>query len=218
VLGIIVVACWLFISHHPSRQKEIAITLSDVTKVWLNNESSLRYPVAFVGKERKVEITGEAYFEVFHDATRPFTVTVNDAKVEVLGTHFNINGYPDATAINATLLEGSIKVSKNGVVRFVKPGQQARLYHNGAIDIKSDADLEDVMAWKNGSFHFNVVSTEIIMQQIARWYDVDVVYEGDVKNELFAGTLPRLANVSQLLSLLELTKTVKFSLEDKKSL
>lgn len=201
---------------NPRGSTVVSLILSDGTKVWLNNESSLRYPVAFVGKERRVEITGEAYFEVFHDRSKPFTVTVNGAAVEVLGTHFNINSYPDAASVNTTLLEGSIKVSKNGTARFIKPGEQARLYSNGAIDIKNDADAQEVMAWKNGYFLFNGAGTETIMKQIARWYDVDVEYVGDVKNELFAGSLPRSANVSQVLSLLELTKTVKFSLEDKK--
>ncbi|MBN9381844.1 MAG: FecR domain-containing protein [Chitinophagaceae bacterium] len=201
---------------NPRGSTVVTLTLSDGTKVWLNNESSLRYPVAFVGKEREVEITGEAYFEVFHDRSKPFTVAINGAKVEVLGTHFNINSYPDAASINTTLLEGSIKVSRNGTARLIKPGDQAQVYQNGAIDIKSNVDLKDVMAWKNGYFHFDGVSTETIMKQISRWYDVDIVYVGDVKNELFAGSLPRSANVSEVLSLLEMTKTVRFSLEEKK--
>lgn len=201
---------------NPRGSTVVTLTLSDGTKVWLNNESSLRYPVAFAGKEREVEITGEAYFEVFHDRSKPFTVVINGAKVEVLGTHFNINSYPDAASINTTLLEGSIKVSRNGTTRLIKPGDQAQVYQNGAIDIKSNVDLKGVMAWKNGYFQFDGVSTETIMKQISRWYDVDIVYAGDVKNELFAGSLPRSANVSEVLSLLEMTKTVRFSLEEKK--
>jgi len=202
--------------YNPKGSKVVTLTLADGTKVWLNNESSVRYPVAFVGKERKVEITGEAYFEVFHDLLRPFHVTVNGVNVEVFGTHFNINSYAEQELIKATLLEGSIKVSKNGNTKFIKPGEQAKLYPDGKIDIKNGMDLEEVMAWKNGYFYFNGASTEDIMQQVIRWYDVDVTYQGSVKNERFAGSLSRFTNVSQLLNLLELTKTVKFSIEDRK--
>src|SRR6202035_4672868 len=165
------------------------LTLADGTKVWLNNESSVRYPVAFVGRERKVEITGEAYFVVFHDLLKPFQVTVNGVNIKVL---------------------------KNGNTKFIKPGEQAKLFPDGRIDINSSMDLEEVMAWKNGYFYFNGASTEDIMQQVIRWDDVDVEYQGNVKNERFAGSLPRFANVSELLNLLELTKTVKFSIEDRK--
>jgi transmembrane sensor len=202
--------------YNPKGSKVVMLTLADGTKVWLNNESSVRYPVAFVGRERKVEITGEAYFEVFHDLLKPFQVTVNGVNIEVFGTHFNINSYTEQELIKATLLEGSIKVSKNGNTKFIKPGEQAKLYPDGRIDINNSMDLEEVMAWKNGYFYFNGASTEDIMQQVIRWYDVDVEYQGNVKNERFAGSLPRFANVSELLNLLELTKTVKFSIEDRK--
>ena len=131
------------------------LTLSDGTKVWLNSESSIKYPTAFVGNERRVEITGEAYFEVVHDATKAFYVMKGDVSVQVLGTHFNMNTYSDENNIKVTLLEGAVKVSKDASIGLLKPGQQAQV----GLDIKivNGVDLNAVMAWKNGYFIFCVV-------------------------------------------------------------
>ena len=167
------------------------VVLPDGSRVWLNAVSSIRYPTSFMGKERNVEITGEAYFEVSHDPAKPFKVKINTpsgdgGEVEVLGTHFNVNAHADEAIINTTLLEGKIKVSKNssagvnpGAV-LLKPGQQAQLFQ-GQLKTVENADMEAVMAWKNGLFSFDAASIKTVMQQIIRWYDVDVVYAGEVK-------------------------------------
>ena len=179
--------------------------LSDGTKVWLNSSSSIKYPVAFIGDERKVELTGEAYFEVAHNAKKPFRVVSNGQTVEVLGTHFNINAYSDENVIKTTLLEGSVKVSTPGGISVIKPGEQAQL-KNGNISITSDVDLDAAVAWKNGLFHFDDNNIEAVMRQLARWYDVDIKYEGQMPQRLFSGEISRNVNASQILDILSFKK------------
>ncbi len=197
------------------RGGQYQVELADGSKVWLNANSSLRYPTAFTGSERKVEITGEAYFEVAKDASKPFKVKLNKMEIEVLGTHFNVNAYEDEPAIRATLLEGRIKIKQDNAVNFLKPGQQARLDKNGKMELKEDADLEEAVAWKEGKFQFEEASVDVVMRQIARWYDVDVEYKGIV-SEHFGGTISRNVNLSKVLSMLELTGGVKFDVDGKK--
>jgi transmembrane sensor len=202
---------------NPKGSKVIDMELADGTHVWLNAGSSLTYPVAFAGHERNVEITGEAYFEVTHNAAMPFTVKKlhDDAKVQVLGTHFNVNAYDDETSIRITLLEGSVKVSKGNHMSLIKPGQQAAI-SNKEIKINNDIDLEEVMAWKNGKFQFGDASDiATIMRQISRWYDVDVEYQGNI-SEHIGGSIPRDVNASQVFKMLETTGTVKFKIEGRK--
>ena len=197
--------------------RQFQLLLSDGSKVWLNAASSITYPTAFNSSSRNVTISGEVYFEIARDQSKPFKISIDGREeVEVLGTHFNINAYHDEPTINTTLLEGSIKIVSvaNGDSRILKPGQQARL--NGTLDVKTGVDLDEVMAWKNGYFSFNGASTEAIMRQVTRWYDADVIYQGDVKDERFAGSVPRSENASKLLEVLELTKTLKFTIEGKK--
>jgi transmembrane sensor len=158
------------------------LTLSDGTKVWLNAASSIRYPISFVGKERVVEVTGETYFEVAPDKNRPFKVTIaGKGNIEVLGTRFNVNAYDDEDAMRTTLLEGSVKVTRGKSSSLLHPGQQAVL-GNGTDDIKviNNANIDEVMAWRNGRFIFSDMDLKGIMRQLTRWYDVDVVYEGKV--------------------------------------
>jgi transmembrane sensor len=158
------------------------LALSDGTKVWLNAASSIRYPISFVGKERIVEVSGETYFEVAPDKNRPFKVNVTEkGNIEVLGTHFDVNAYDDEEAMKTTLLEGSVRVIRGRSSSLLSPGQQAVL-GNGTDDIKvmNDANIEEVMAWRNGRFIFSDMDLKSIMRQLARWYDVDVVYEGKV--------------------------------------
>jgi transmembrane sensor len=200
---------------NPKGSKVIDITLSDGTQVWLNAESSLKYPVAFMGIERKVEITGEAYFEVVHNGKMPFKVKVNDQVIEDLGTHFNINSYSNEPEVRTTLLEGSIKITGNNNSKILKPGQQA-LGNESDIKIVDGADLEQAIAWKNGIFKYKETNITEIMREVERWYDVDVEYKGDVKTLNFGGVISRKVYVSELLKLLEATGTIKCTIEDKK--
>jgi len=191
------------------------LTLADGSEVWLNSASSIRYPTAFAGKDRQVEITGEAYFEVAHNAAKPFRVIANGQVVEVLGTHFNINAYADEPAIKTVLLEGSVKVTElaNHTIKFLKPGQQVILdRHELSV---SNADVEATMAWKNGYFRFHDEQIESVMRKIARWYDINVRFEGMVSEEQFNGKISRYKNISQVLKMLEETKGVHFKVSGK---
>ena len=187
------------------RGGQYQLLLSDGSKVWLNSASSIRFPVSFTGNIRRIEVTGEAYFEVAKDPFIPFKVDVDGKnEVEVLGTHFNINSYADEGSIKTTLLEGSVKVTslKTGESKLITPGQQAQLNTNGQIAINK-ADLDKVMAWKNGYFNFDGADTRMVMQLISRWYDVDVVYEGDIPQKEFGGDMEKNLNLSQVLKSLE---------------
>lgn len=207
------------------RGRQFQIILPDGTKVWLNAASSLRYPTAFTGTERKVEITGEVYFEVAHVTAAskavPFLVKVNDkTEIEVLGTHFNINSYNDETSINTTLLEGSVRVINGNGKAMLKPGQQAQvtaLQANQveAIKIVNEVDMEKVMAWKNGVFNFQDASLEEVMRQLERWYDIEVTYEKDIPKLEFVGKMGRDLTLSNVLRGLEVSK-VKFRREGRK--
>lgn len=197
------------------RGRQYQLTLADGSKIWLNAASAITFPTAFVENERRVEISGEAYFEIAHDASRPFIVSVNGTEVRVLGTHFNINSYSDESFVKTTLLEGRVMVNRNGRHVYLNPGQQAVL-QPGQDDIRVayDVDVDEVVAWKNGRFQYSKVDIETIMRQVARWYDVDVIYEKHT-NETFSGGLPRSQNVSQLLKMLEATGSVDFGINGK---
>lgn len=200
---------------NPKGSQVATMQLSDGTRIWLNAGSSLTYPVAFTGKERKVTITGEAYFEVAHLANQPFTVSSGRAEVTVLGTHFNVNAYSDEADIKVTLLQGSVKVSEpgNNHSQILVPGQQAIIADD--IKIAEKVDIEETMAWKNGRFRFNGADIESIMRQVSRWYDVEIEYEGKIPGTISGGT-SRFVNVSKLLQILELTKKVTFEVQGKK--
>ena len=191
------------------------IVLPDGSGVWLNAASSLKFPTSFTGKERRVEITGEVYFEVMHNAKMPFIVKINETEVAVLGTHFNVMAYPDEKTLKTTLLEGAVKVSRAGKSATLSPGQQASITTSiGNIRVLANVDTEKEMAWKNGYFQFEDENLESIMRQVARWYDVDVNYDGNMSKEHFTGRLPRNANVSKVLKILSLSG-VKFRIENK---
>ena len=191
------------------------ITLPDGSKVWLNSASTIIYPTSFNGKERKVEILGEAYFEVAKDATKPFRVKMNEMEVEVLGTHFNINGYQDESFVRTTLLEGKVKVRSGAVENLLNPGQQAQLGKNGNIKLLKNVNVEEVMAWKDGNFQFEDADIYSVMRQLARWYDLEVAYSGRLTKH-FVGSISRDVNLSQVLTMLQQTGEVKFSREGKK--
>ncbi|TSD63310.1 DUF4974 domain-containing protein [Inquilinus sp. KBS0705] len=190
------------------------VILPDGTKVWLNAASSLKYPTLFKGSQRVVELTGEAYFEVAKNAAMPFSVKVNDMQVKVLGTHFNIMAYNNEPAIKTTLLEGSVQLSNGLAKSILKPGQEGAV--NKAGDIKvSDVDTDHAVAWKNGYFDFKRSGIKEIMNQLSRWYDMDISYAGNVPDDEFVGKIPRSAKLSQVLRILHLSK-VNFKVEDKK--
>ena len=194
------------------RGGQYQVVLPDGTKVWLNAVSSLRFPAGFTGKKRVVELTGEAYFEVNHN-NLPFIVDIisvngrpGGGRVEVLGTHFNIKAYLDESTIKTTLLEGSVDMTSTGSHFILKPGQQAQLHKNsGTMSLDEHADLEEAVAWKDGRFVFNEASVETVMREIARWYDVEIVYAGKVPAEKFEGEIPRNSNITEVFKILELS-------------
>jgi ferric-dicitrate binding protein FerR (iron transport regulator) len=199
------------------RGGEYQITLSDGTKVWLNAASRLEYPTSFTGNERNVSLTGEAYFEVAANKSMPFKVTSGAQTVEVLGTHFNINAYPDESEIRTTLLEGSVRVSdqdfKNS--KLLKPGEQSVVARGEAIKVLAVRTV-DAVAWKNGLFAFANDDIESVMRKISRWYDVEVDYESTVTREGFVGSVSRFEKLSDVLSTLELTGLVHFKIEGRR--
>ncbi|MDB5199226.1 MAG: FecR family protein [Chitinophagaceae bacterium] len=197
----------------PKGSKPVQLQLADGSKVWLNVASSITYPTAFSGNERKIQITGEAYFEIAHNTAMPFVVEKNDVSVQVLGTHFNVNSYDDEAAIKVTLLEGSVKVTKGNQTGLLKPGQQAQLTDK-EIKVVS-ADVDEVMAWKNGLFSFDKVDLQTVLRQLTKWYDVDVEYQGNVPRQTFGGDMERTLSLSQVLKVLEKSE-VHFKIEDKK--
>lgn len=207
-----------------------SFVLSDGTKVWLNAASSIRFPQHFDNKTaRRVELTGEAFFEVASIKTAsadglptkvPFIVATDDQEIEVLGTQFNVNSYKNEIQTKTTLLEGSVKLTgidqqrslNNGVL--LKPGYTAVLKGNKFVI--SEADIEEALAWKNGYFLFRNESLHSIMRKISRWYDVEVVYEGDFENREFEGSMSRFKNVSEILRKFELTGNIHFKIEGRR--
>ncbi len=225
---------WNTLSN-PRGSNVIDLALADGSHVWLNAGSSVTFPVAFVGNVRRVRITGEAYFEVTHRITTPvptqgsgsstsggqmpFIVEKGDMQVQVLGTKFNVNAYDDESEIKVTLLEGSVRVgsqesgagSKNSVV--IKPGEQAQV--TNSINVLKGVNVDEVMAWKNGKFSFNNTDLKAIMREVMRWYDVEVVYEGNVGNRYFTADISRGKSLASLLKIFELSN-IRFKIEGKR--
>ncbi|MBV8390634.1 MAG: FecR domain-containing protein [Mucilaginibacter sp.] len=191
------------------------LTLADGTKVWLNAASSLKFPTAFNGNERVVELTGEAYFEVVHNAKQPFKVKTSGQTIQDIGTQFNVNTYSDENASATTLVEGSVKIYDAKGQTMIKPGQQFLLKANGLSEVTSDVDINEVTAWKNGMFQFNNASIQTIMRQIARWYDIEVEYKGPTPDYTYHGKISRNSNASQVLKILELSG-INFTIEGRK--
>lgn len=192
------------------------VVLPDGSKVWLNSAASLRYPISFTGqKERIVQLTGEAYFEVTKDRSHPFIVKTGQQTVTVLGTHFNINAYPDEPFLKTTLAEGSVKVSlAGGLPQYLVPGQQA-IAKDQKIMI-SEANVEEALAWKNGYFRFNDENIKSVMRKLARWYNIEVQYDPGITNDGMNGKVSRYKNIDQVLSALEATQTVHFKVEGRR--
>ena len=181
------------------------VILPDGTKIWLNAASSLRYPTAFTALSRLVELTGEAYFEVAKDASKPFKVSVRGQMVEVLGTHFNMNTYEDEQSMKTTLLEGSIQIAYQQMKSLLKPGDQAKITAGQAIPIKISrgVDTEEAVAWKEGYFQFNHANIQEVMRQLSRWYDIEVKYEGKQPLKEFGGAIQKDLPLSKVLNILE---------------
>ncbi|HEY4338273.1 MAG TPA: FecR domain-containing protein [Puia sp.] len=202
------------------RAGQFSLTLPDGSRVWLNNASSLRYPIAFTGAHREVELSGEAYFEVAKDATRPFFVhttggPAGPATIEVLGTAFNIMAYNDESSERATLVDGSIRYIHAGNSTLLKPEEQSVLDADGSLKTLQHVDVDEITAWKNGYFHFDHASLETTMRQIARWYDISVEYQGTIPPQQFVGKIQRNMPLSNLLKGLS-GEHIHFSVEDRK--
>jgi len=193
------------------RGGQYKLSLPDGTKVWLNAASSLTYPISFDWlKERRIELNGEAYFEVAKDKLHPFLVQSKTQTVKVLGTRFNISAYSDDQFTNTTLLEGTVQVNQV----TLKPGQQA-VNSGTAIEVNA-VDPNDVIAWKDGEFSFRNEPLQNIMKKISRWYNVDVVYQNkEAGKQIFGGTISKHGKISEILHILELTGDVKFKVEGK---
>lgn len=189
------------------------LILSDGSKVWLNSGSSIRFPVYFTGKERRVEVTGEAFFDVAHNSRQPFIAQVNGMEVKVLGTVFNVNAYSEENKITTTLLEGKVMVTKEKHTEVLTPGEQAVLLHSGKIKVNNDADIEKAVGWKDGIFVFKGDDVKFVMNQLARWYDVHVIYKGEVKDK-FTGIINKNLHVSVVLEMLE-RSTVHFQIQER---
>ena len=189
--------------------RQFSLLLPDGTRVWLNAASSIRFPTVFTGNTRQVEVRGEAYFEVAKNPAMPFLVNVNNrATIEVLGTHFNVNAYENEGTINTTLLEGKVKINN----ALLKPGQQAQLANKTMaagnatpVKIVGEVDVEKVVAWKNGLFNFEGATLKEVMRQLTRWYDIEVVFEGEVPDIRFVGEMEKNMPLKDLLETLEKT-------------
>lgn len=192
------------------------VILPDGSKVWLNSETSLRFPTSFVGNERKVDLIGEAYFEVAKDKSKQFKVNVKGMEVLALGTEFNVNAYEGDEISSTTLFEGSVSVSKETERVLLKPGQNAKLNKaNGTLN-QGQADLEADVAWKKGYFVFNNEEIKSIMLKLSRWYDADIEYEGNMTNKRFTVIISRRSNISEILEILENTGTIHFKIEGRR--
>jgi len=203
--------------NNPRGSRVVTLTLPDGTRVWMNAGTSLTYPTAFAANERKVALTGEAYFEVAKDPRKPFSVHFvsagREGNVEVLGTHFNINAYDDEPAVNTTLLEGAVKVKSELGNIILKPGEQASLSHSSQTS--HPIPVQTVMAWKNGLFDYKRSDITEVLRDAARWYDIDIVYAGNRPNDTFTGGIDRTATLTELLTILQMTG-VRFKLEGRK--
>jgi transmembrane sensor len=192
------------------------VTLPDGTKVWLNALSSLKYPTAFIGKYRTVELTGEGYFEVAKNKNKPFKLKTSKQEISVLGTHFNVSAYADDAEIKTTLVEGGVAVKNFSplAIGLLKPGQQAVFHHSG-FEV-SNVDVEEYIAWKNGFFMFNNEGIKEAMQKLARWYDVDIEYVGDFDGIYFGGSFSKNNSLQETLKILESTDKFKFKIEGRR--
>lgn len=193
------------------RAGEYKIVLPDGTQVWLNASTYLRFPENFDGEQRRVELRGEAYFEVAHQPDKPFIVSFNNTEVKVLGTHFNINTYGSSS--KTTLIEGSVSISEGSQEKMLKPGQEALINESGISVQKTE--VYKSIAWKEGVFYFHEDGIKEVLSQVARWYDVEIVYEGKPGQQTISGNIRRQATLSQVLEMLSTLTNAKFNLTDR---
>ena len=197
------------------RGGQYQLLLPDGSKVWLNAASSIKYPTAFVGNERKVEVSGEAYFEVKTDVSKPFKVAIDSkgGEITVVGTKFNVNAYEEEEFTKTTLLEGRVQFNLNNAAVSLKPGQQAKLNKETKNLEKLDkADVDEAMAWHNGNFQFNNADLPTMLRELSRWYNVDVEYKGIIPERQFVGTIPRSLSLANVLTLLQ-NQNVHFKID-----
>lgn len=191
------------------------VILPDGTRVWLNAASSLRYPVAFTGSQRIVELSGEGYFEVSENPGKPFLVKGKGYEVTVLGTHFNVMAYADEGAVRTTLLEGAVKVGTASAAVLLKPGQQGVLNSEGQLTVINETDPEAAIAWKNGFFQLNNVEISAVLRQLVRWYDIEIVYTHNIPDWRITGKMEVNLTLLQVLQVLE-QSGLKYRLEGRK--
>lgn len=201
----------------PSGSKPLAIVLADGTRIWMDAGATLTYPTAFHGGKREVMMSGQAYFEVAQNSQQPFSVisTTNHTNIDVLGTAFNVRAFRDDSNLEVTLVSGAVKVNTTATSQLLHPGEQLSVRTNGSVELLSNVDLQEATAWKEGLFYFNGADISTIMSALQRYYDIDVVYQADVK-DLFVAKIPRDVPVSRLLNLLEMTNLVHFKIEGRK--
>ncbi len=202
-----------------AKGNQYQVLLPDGSRVWLNASSSLKYPASFAGTQREVILSGEAYFEVAKNEFKPFTVRTKNQLVQVLGTSFNVNSYPDDSAIKTTLVEGKVKVASNQAMAVLRPLQQSVVNSNGLAKIKiiSNIAIDEELAWKNGLFSFNNAELKDILRQLERWYDIRIDYQS-VPNKRYNGMVSRKSMLSEVLNMLELTGSISFKIEEGRSL
>jgi transmembrane sensor len=198
------------------RGGQYQITLVDGTVVWMNAASKLIFPTSFNGKDRKVKLIGEAYFEIAPNEHQPFILNVNNMQIRVLGTRFNVKAYDDEPVVKTTLLQGMVKVAAKDKEVLLKPGQQAKMNNSGEMNVVM-VNVDDVMSWKNGILSFNDVTIEEVMLQIARWYDVEIIYPEGIPRGLFRGEIDKAADITTVLKILEVSG-VRFNVEGRKIL
>lgn len=187
------------------RGGEYQLVLPDGSKVWLNAESSLKFPSHFKGKQRSVVLTGEAYFEIAKNTRQVFKVATAQMEVQVLGTDFNLADYGGNGISKTTLINGAVKIKSGKQTQLLKPGQQIQLTRNKQLKLIPHADIETEIAWKNGLFRFKDASIQQVMEQVARWYDIEVTYDNEHAKKLFNGSISRNVNLSGLLNMLAYT-------------
>lgn len=194
---------------------EYQLTLADGTRVWLNSQSEIKYPVQFVGNNRRVDIKGEVYFDVAHNKEKPFIVGVKDVEIEVLGTEFNIEAYEDQTSVVTTLVEGSVKLSKADEQVIIKPNQQASISEGERSFKLTDVEAKNYALWKDGVFYFEEANLSTIMEKLERWYDIKVFYKNQsIQNSRFSVEMKRYEDISKILEIIEMTQTVSFEIKD----
>lgn len=194
--------------------KDYKVQLPDGTLVWLNAASSLSFPASFTGDNRAVSLSGEAYFEVAKDRSKPFIVRTSDAAIEVLGTHFNVSDYAEDNIGSVSLLEGSIRFTRGKESEVLRPGEKVQFVKgSNTLSLMRNIEEEQVLAWKNGNFYFKEQDIETVMNQIGRWFDLEIVYEGKKPDIKMWGMMGRDTDLEVLLKSLERTSGIKFSVE-----